>query len=189
MITNTPGERLKAARIRAGYVTAKDAAEAMDVPVATYAMHENAVKHLPARRADEYAAYFKVTPEYLLYGRGKEVKRVPIRNNHGELTGQDVAPCPPPSDLTYAVAGDGIAYPGMAALYNHPQGDRPPPAIHGRLCVVAIRGAHGDGFEQIVRIVHTGTQPDRYHLIGPAMLPLIDHEVLWIAPVLALVPL
>lgn len=161
----------------------------MGVPIATYAMHEAAVKHLPSRRADEYAAYYKVTPEYLLYGRGEPKRRVPVRNNHGELTGQDVAPCPPPSDLTYAVGGDGIAYPGMVALYNHPQGDKPPSHIDGRLCVVAIRGDHGNGFEQIVRIVRPGTQPGRYHLIGPAMLPLIDHEVLWIAPVLAMVPI
>jgi len=66
----TTGERLKAARMAAGYESAKQAAEAMDVPVATYTQHENANRGLPADRARRYAQFFETTPEWLLYGRG-----------------------------------------------------------------------------------------------------------------------
>jgi len=61
-------ERLRSARIKAGFDTAKAAAEAMGVPVATYIQHENGVRGLPAGRADRYAKFFRVLPEWLLYG-------------------------------------------------------------------------------------------------------------------------
>jgi phage repressor protein C with HTH and peptisase S24 domain len=64
------GERLKAARMAAGYESAKAAAEAIGVPVATYTQHENAHRGLPAERARHYARFFDTTPEWLLYGRG-----------------------------------------------------------------------------------------------------------------------
>lgn len=61
-------ERLRSARIKAGFETAKAAAEAMGVPVATYIQHENGVRGFPAGRADRYAKFFRVLPEWLLYG-------------------------------------------------------------------------------------------------------------------------
>jgi hypothetical protein len=182
---NTPGLRLKAARERCGFASAKDAALAMDVPIATYTQHEKAVRHLPARRADEYAAFFKVTPEYLLYGRGDVPDRVPILDTYGAETGRTAALPAKPSELTRALASDGIAIFGMVAIYNEPQGGRPAPDCHGRLCVVAFE--KDGGVRQVVRLVQRGTRPDRYHLIG-APLPDIDQPVLWIAPVVALVP-
>lgn len=62
-------DRLKAARIAAGYPTAKEAAEAMGIPVATYVQHENGSRGYPVARAQRYARFFKTTPEWLLYGR------------------------------------------------------------------------------------------------------------------------
>lgn len=65
----TPGERLKEAREKAGYATAKDAALAMGVSPATYIQHENGTRNFPASRAQRYARFFRTTPEWLLYGR------------------------------------------------------------------------------------------------------------------------
>lgn len=65
-----PDERLKEARIAAGYETAKAAAEAMGVPVPTYIQHENGARGLPPARAARYGRFFRVAPEWLLYGRG-----------------------------------------------------------------------------------------------------------------------
>jgi phage repressor protein C with HTH and peptisase S24 domain len=62
-------ERLKQARVKSGYSSAKAAAEAMGVPVATYIQHENGVRGIPAGRAERYARFFRVTPEWLLYGK------------------------------------------------------------------------------------------------------------------------
>lgn len=65
----TPGDRLKLSRERAGYESAKAAAEAMGIPVPTYIQHENGARGFPATKAERYARFFRVTPEYLLYGK------------------------------------------------------------------------------------------------------------------------
>ena len=66
-------ERLKEARERSGYTSAKSAAEAMGIPVATYIQHENGARGFPADRAQRYARFFRTTPEWILYGTGKDV--------------------------------------------------------------------------------------------------------------------
>jgi transcriptional regulator with XRE-family HTH domain len=65
-----PAERLRVARLRAGFTTAKDAAEAMGIPVSTYLAHENGSRGYPAKRAMLYARRFKVREQWLLYGVG-----------------------------------------------------------------------------------------------------------------------
>lgn len=65
----SPADRLRVARERAGYESAKDAALAMGVPVATYIQHENGTRGLPATRAEKYGRFFRITPEHLLYGK------------------------------------------------------------------------------------------------------------------------
>lgn len=67
----TQADRLRQARIKAGYETAKQAAEAMGVPVSTYIQHENGARGYPASRATRYGRFLRVTPEWLLYGRGE----------------------------------------------------------------------------------------------------------------------
>lgn len=67
---DTAAERLKAARLKAGYETAKAAAEAMGATVSTYIQHENGSRGYPARTAARYAKFFRAAPEWLLYGRG-----------------------------------------------------------------------------------------------------------------------
>lgn len=67
---DTANKRLKAARERL-YPTATAAAEALGVPMGTYAGHENGNRGFPASRAPQYARKFKVTEEWLLYGKGE----------------------------------------------------------------------------------------------------------------------
>lgn len=66
-----PAERLRIARLRAGYETAKDAAEAMGFAVSTYLAHENGSRGYPAKKAEIYARRFKVREQWLLYGTGE----------------------------------------------------------------------------------------------------------------------
>jgi SOS-response transcriptional repressor LexA len=66
------GERLKEARERAGYTSASSAAEAMGVPVPTYIQHENGSRGFPADRAQRYGRFFRVAPEWLLYGKHRD---------------------------------------------------------------------------------------------------------------------
>lgn len=65
-----PAERLRIARLRAGFETAKDAAEALGFPVSTYLGHENGSRGYPAKKAEVYARKFKVREQWLLYGVG-----------------------------------------------------------------------------------------------------------------------
>ena len=65
-----PASRLRVARLRAGYETAKDAAEALGFPVSTYLAHENGSRGYPAKKAYTYARRFKVREQWLLYGTG-----------------------------------------------------------------------------------------------------------------------
>lgn len=65
-----PAERLRIARLRAGFSTAKEAAEAMGFPVSTYLAHENGSRGYPAKKAYTYARKFKVREQWLLYGTG-----------------------------------------------------------------------------------------------------------------------
>lgn len=68
---DTPASRLRVARLRAGYETAKDAAEALGFPVSTYLAHENGSRGYPAKKAYTYARRFKVREQWLLYGVGE----------------------------------------------------------------------------------------------------------------------
>ena len=61
--------RLREAREKSGYHSAKAAAEAMGVPVATYIQHENGTRGFPASKAARYARFYRVKPEWLLYGK------------------------------------------------------------------------------------------------------------------------
>jgi len=64
-------ERLRIARLRAGFETAKDAAQAMGFAVSTYLAHENGSRGYPAKKAEIYGRRFKVREQWLLYGVGE----------------------------------------------------------------------------------------------------------------------
>jgi hypothetical protein len=65
-----PAARLRIARLRAGYETGKEAAEALGFPVSTYLGHENGSRGISAKRAEVYARKYKVREQWLLYGVG-----------------------------------------------------------------------------------------------------------------------
>lgn len=66
-----PAERLRIARLRAGFSSGKEAAEALGVPVSTYLGHENGSRGYPAKKAELYARRFKVREQWLLFGVGE----------------------------------------------------------------------------------------------------------------------
>lgn len=73
----TRGERLKKARIDAGYRTAKAAADALGIPYPTYASHENGSRSFDADDAIVYARKYKVSIEWLLEGKTMKVTPLP----------------------------------------------------------------------------------------------------------------
>ena len=133
----TRGERLKKARIDAGYRTAKDAADALGIPYPTYAAHENGSRLYESDVATVYARKFKVPMEWLLTGKGGTVTplaksplaSVPIIGivragawqdiNAGDESVYEVVPAAPdaPAEWQYAFTVEGtsldkIAQPG-----------------------------------------------------------------------------
>ncbi|UXN74478.1 hypothetical protein N8D56_04875 [Devosia sp. A8/3-2] len=81
----TPYERLKQARVAAGYATASDAAEAMGLSRGTYIGHENGSRAFRIDAAEKYARWFRVRSAWLLTGEKPmqagglpEYERVPL---------------------------------------------------------------------------------------------------------------
>lgn len=63
-------ERLALARKQAGFESATDAAEALNVPYPTYAGHENGSSGFRAKAGAKYARRFKVRFEWLMLEQG-----------------------------------------------------------------------------------------------------------------------
>lgn len=68
---DSPNARLRWAREQ-HFATAVEAADALGVPRSTYIGHENGHRGFPAKRAPQYARKFKVSEEWLLYGKGAQ---------------------------------------------------------------------------------------------------------------------
>lgn len=64
-------ERLEEARLKAGYETVTEAAEALGVKYPTYAGHENGTTGLRLEPAMKYARKFKVSLDWLVTGKGR----------------------------------------------------------------------------------------------------------------------
>jgi hypothetical protein len=70
-MTETPGDRLKQAREKAGIPSARAAALKHGWPVSTYASHENGqTPEIPHAAARKYAKAFKVTAAWLTHAEG-----------------------------------------------------------------------------------------------------------------------
>ncbi|RWO22844.1 helix-turn-helix transcriptional regulator [Mesorhizobium sp.] len=64
-------QRLKEARINAGFKSVADAAKSLSVPYQTYAAHENGNRTFDNESAAKYARRYKVSLDWLLTGRGE----------------------------------------------------------------------------------------------------------------------
>ncbi len=90
---DTPAKRLKDARAKAGFKTAKAGAERMALPYPTYAAHENGSRGILPEEAARYAKAFKTRPEWILYG---EVGPEPIAGTE--------APQPPLAPIVKSIS-------------------------------------------------------------------------------------
>lgn len=70
-------DRLRAAREEAGYTDATAAAKAFGWKTPTYLAHENGSRKLMPDVAARYGRAFGVSPEWLLYGKGKAAVAAP----------------------------------------------------------------------------------------------------------------
>lgn len=68
MSTEEPSDRLREARINAGFTSTAEAARRFGWNENTYKSHENGKRGIPRRSVERYARYFKVDPEWIMFG-------------------------------------------------------------------------------------------------------------------------
>lgn len=88
----TPADRLKKARLDAGYATAVDASSTLGYNRNSYASSENGNRGITAAKAAHYAAAFGVRADWILYGAEAAA---PARN--APVSGNPVSGGPPPA--------------------------------------------------------------------------------------------
>lgn len=199
---SSAAERLKQARENAGYESASSAAEAMGVAVSTYVQHENGVRGFPANRAERYARFFRVAPEWLLYNRGEPnadvtSETVPVVgyvSAGAELALYDQGQGPfdyvlPPRDYkptTVAAEVNGVSLGPLLdqALIFYDNVHSPiTPDLHGKLCVAGL-----DDGRVVVKQLMPG-DGGRFHLLSnSAEPPIFNAEVIWAAKVTEIRP-
>jgi phage repressor protein C with HTH and peptisase S24 domain len=197
-------ERLRHARLEAGYETAAAAAEAFGWNRNTYASNENGNAPFSYRRAKDYAAAFGVRAEWLYDASGSmraaaALGMVPVIGKVGAdpegavlyATGQeagDLAPIPPGgTDRAVAlhVAGHsmrGVADDG-ALIYFEDQRTPPSSDMLGQVVVVET-----DTEEVLVKRLLRGSAPGLYDLESVAGPTRRDARIRWAAHITAIVP-
>jgi hypothetical protein len=151
-----PADRLKKARIDAGYATATDAARAMGMKPPTYLGHENGTTGLRRGAAIRYAKFYGLSLDWLLTGAGQggASRHVPVVGTVG--AGGVVQPVegfpkghgvdqvePPATDndcVAVRISGDGMAplRDGWLLFYRRDTDGVPKDCI-GELCIVQVK--------------------------------------------------
>lgn len=198
-----PYERLRDARIKAGYDNATDAAKAYSLGVSTYISHENGTRGLKPDVAERYAKAFRVPAEWLLYGKGRKPvapletpKTVPLVgyvgagaetrffDGQGEL--DDVTAPGGATDETVAVEvrGESLGPLFDRWLVFYDDVRRPITSdLIGRLCVVGLN----DG-RILIKQIKKARGGKLFHLLSNTEPPILDVEIEWAARVINMVP-
>lgn len=209
MAESTPGERLRAARERAGYASAAAAARAHRIHPQNLRDHEAGRRGVSPAHAAAYARAFGCSASWILYGEGgagfgarfeagrrggRLVGRVgaggrvePLSEGVGE---DDAAPAPPeffsdaPAGVrVLRVAGDAMwpAYADGNLIY-YADGWSDAASIRARLIgrECVVLTASG---EEYVRRIEAGPSPDRFTLIGYNAPPMRDVALARAAPI------
>jgi phage repressor protein C with HTH and peptisase S24 domain len=185
-------DRLRQARIAAGYPRPIDAARAFGWPLSTYWSNENGSRGFSDARQLEYATSFRVSIDWLAFGRGEmrgTRRRIPIEGYVTQLakiqaiedhigTGSEVddVEMPPGSTedlVAYRVTGD-TNYPAFRDrdVLFVPRTQSPPEAFVGQECVVkTITG------DRLIRTLLLGSHAGVYALVGFNTPPLADVEI------------
>ena len=198
------GDRLRQARQDRGFETAAAAVEAFGWNRNTYFANENGNAVFSYRRAKEYAAAFKVRPEWLYEASGPmrptaEVGLVPIIGEvgadpegvvlmaQGQASG-DLVPIPPGgTDQAVALRVSGHSMPGLAddgaLIYFEIQRTPPTPDMLGHVVVVEL-----DTDEVLVKRLLRGSRAGRYDLESLAGPTRRDAKIRWAAHITAIIP-
>lgn len=198
-----PKDRLREARLKAGFHNATDAARAYNLGVSTYISHENGARGLKPDVAERYAKAFRTSPEWLLYGKTKKGTpspesplTVPLVGYVGagaethyfeEMGDPDQVPAPAGSTeetVAVEVRGESLGAVFDRALVFYDDVHRPvAPDQVGKLCVVGL----ADG-RVLVKQIKKARGGRHYHLLSITEPPILDVEIEWAARVRNIVP-
>lgn len=183
-------ERLRQARLNAGFKDSTEAARRFGWTESTYRHHENGTRNFMRPRAQEYARAFRVPVEWLLFGKGHPDKKgVPLVGYVG--AGAEVFPMDDGGALDWIEPMPGI---GPEAVAVRVKGDSMfPRYFPGDVLVyddhVPIRKANGQ--ECVVRLTdgRVFVKTVRFHPSGLITLEsfnapvIVEADVEWAAPV------
>lgn len=191
-----PAERLRRARMKAGFASATDAARAHGWAAPTYLAHENGGRGVPLTRARAYARAFGVSPAWLLTGEGDlRAATAPLVghvgagaeifaiDDHAMGAALEEVEAPPNIDrdvVAVQVRGDSM-YPvywdGDLLFYGR-SGDLIDTRCLNRECVVRLV----DG-RTLLKVLRRGTHPGFYRLESYNAPPMEQVAVDWAAVV------
>ena len=193
-------DRLKAARKRAGFESARYAAMRYGWTVSTYASHENGQTPVPQKAAETYAPKFRTTAAWILTGDGPATARniAPVMGMVG--AGGDISPeyeQVPPEGLSeieapFPLPDDAIAFqvegnsmwprydPGDIVIVRSRQGD--PDSLLG--LEVALRTAKG---QRYLKRVLRGKARGLYDLESHNAEPIRNVRIEWVSEVHAVI--
>src|SRR5262249_14168490 len=203
-MTNTRGERLRIARERV-FKTSRQAAQALGIPFPSYWQYEHAElpggREYGAEKAERFARRFRVTPEWLLTGRGEgigesdpivppDTAKVPVVGHvgagarahfHAAAQGDvDLPPGGTASTVALEIRGESLGKIFNRWFLYYDSVRRPAtPDLMGRLCVVGL----ADG-RVLIKELQGGRSRGRFSLRSPNQAPINDIAVDWAAGVI-----
>lgn len=195
------GDRLRQARVRAKFTSARKAAQAMGVKESTYASHENGQTEPSRDDVQRYARRFKASTAWILTGDGPVGAHnlIPLVGRVG--AGGDIDP-----DYEQVPEGgiDEVELPlnvGVDAVAFEIRGASMKPRYdHGALIVCTRSGRDPDGLigieaairtsdnKRFLKIIRPGRRRGLYTLESFNADPIVDIQIVWVGEVLAVIP-
>lgn len=192
MSDETMGDRLKAARIKAGYPSARQAAIKNNWPVSTYAAHENGQNEFGPEDAERYAKALKTAAGWLLTAEGPAggANRTKLLGEVGAgsivypfedqaVEWVEVPPGAPVNAGAVRVKGSSMYpryFPGELLFFI--RDGRPPIEFLNRECVIRLK----DG-GMLVKILRSGSKRTVFNLESWSHETIPDQKIDWAAPV------
>lgn len=194
-------DRLRMARERAKFKSARAAALRHGWTVSTYASHENGQTDVPSKEAKKYAKAFKVSAGWILTGDGPMAAQNLVKLMGYIGAGAEITPEHEqvPEDgldeieLPYAIGVDAVAFevkgPSMLPKYDPgalivcSSSPRNPDDFIG--AEVAVRTTNGNRYLKKLR---PGSRRGVYTLESFNDDPIRDVKIAWLGQVLAIIP-
>lgn len=193
-------ERLRHARIEAGFQSAADAARRLGISYGTYSGHENGLRGIKESEIQKYARAFSVSPEWLRSGRLiKYLGHVPayafgeagtipdgsIKTFEGDDLGAFIlVPHFSEQPMSFIII-KGTLLKGIASvgdtLLHHKKFIKPGENSPGDLCVCRMKDE-----KLLIRNVYPGSSSFKFHLSAFNSEPLYDVDLFEISPIISI---